>query len=530
MSLIVTCGIYNLPRRTHSNQRSTSTHTRPTTSYTSLTNDDIKTLTSILHGPPIPSSAPDLTNHTQKTASLIASLPPHLRSSSRIRNDPPSTYTSYAHDPSGKLKNHYLCTLHKGLERKLVHSIWHLVRHELSHGIGKFIYPVLMVPGYLTAREEDMARQLEPVLRLFHPDYTPQAATPVGKTIINPGYTAEDGSFVPKWAPQHDGCVACVLARIGADEDVVVALLAGTVAHVGRKHAGERKGVKSVRVRFFMEWVRGVSADRVFGGLRVKRAWELGEKIRAARRDVKGSGVRIPPPPGRGTGDGEGEWEVIETGGEVTPRARSRSPSPSRTRSDAGRRRRSGHAGISPPPPSPSDRPLSRHNPYIYTPRAPDGNSFASSPPLNPYLIPNHRNRTPSVHNVPHSHPTLTVPPTNRPRPRSQVASLAAAIEAETASASAPTHGYDSDSVSSPSRYSQLSWNRVQQEWDGRSVAATTVRGRGGERERERGDSVMGGRRGPASVFAGYDDDDEDEDDGGEDVFEGEDFGVSVSP
>lgn len=252
------------------------------TQYRNLCDDDVKRLVRVLQGVPFPSTPDAEEAYFCNLKKQIHELPPRLRSSSRKTNA-----TEY--------RSRRLCNDHQCLCEHLIRSIWRWIRHELDNGIGRFIYPIIMYGG-LTKHQEWKVRQLEPVLQMYHTDYTLEASTPPGREPIATGFLEEQGRWVPKFAYQSDGCPACMLARIGSDAGALSALLSGLVARYSTKHVGHRDEIRSKRVRFVRHWLQACTGrqklfDEAFDlGREMRRLWKAWRSYsRSRREDVLGS-------------------------------------------------------------------------------------------------------------------------------------------------------------------------------------------------------------------------------------------------
>jgi hypothetical protein len=178
-----------------------------------------------------------------------------------------------------------LCDIHKGLDCHLVNDIWCWIHHEFDSGVGRFIYPVIM-SGTLTAEQELKTRQLEPVVRMWHENFKSETSAPPGR---------EPFQCDSKWAYQPDQCPACMLARIGSDEDVLLALYAGMIGRFHVRKLATSKIVlaeldvamldnpKSKRVRFVRYWIK---ASRK-GETLLLEAVELGIKLKRLHKEWK---------------------------------------------------------------------------------------------------------------------------------------------------------------------------------------------------------------------------------------------------
>ncbi|OAG03857.1 uncharacterized protein CC84DRAFT_869830 [Paraphaeosphaeria sporulosa] len=226
-----------------------------------LSDQDMPLLARILEGSAV-----------QEVQERIQSLPRHLRASGFHKA--PSSAT-------GKVQPGYLCDLHKKLKKGLCYELMSLIQHEIFR-IGSFVYSVIM-SGELDAWEEMRVRQLEPVPQMYVPGFTPREGAPVGHEPLVPGFVDQKGIFVPVWAYEPSQCPACMLSRIGADSKVLFALLAGTVARMGRRARGHRTNLKSRRVRFLKEWLEAC----VHGQRLRDDAFDLGGRMRDIKRQQR---------------------------------------------------------------------------------------------------------------------------------------------------------------------------------------------------------------------------------------------------
>ncbi|CAO2652578.1 Nn.00g008610.m01.CDS01 [Neocucurbitaria sp. VM-36] len=228
-----------------------------------LHNSDMKKLVRILRNVPFPSSSSKDISYQRHTKANIQDLPRRLRSSHL------------------SLSTSNLCTTHKGLDANLIADIWAWLRHEVDGAIGKFLYPLIMC-GVLTKNQELKMRQLEPVQQMWYPDFTMEMSAPPGRR------PAQCGS---KWCYQIDQCPACMLARIGSDEDVMFALFAGMVGRMKDKATGidvlrgmvGLEKARSKRLRFVRYWIRASRG----GDSMVFEAGELGIKMKRLRHEWK---------------------------------------------------------------------------------------------------------------------------------------------------------------------------------------------------------------------------------------------------
>ncbi|KAH7407006.1 hypothetical protein DE146DRAFT_607264 [Phaeosphaeria sp. MPI-PUGE-AT-0046c] len=232
-----------------------------------LHNSDLKKLTRILRGIPSHCSLKSLI-YSGSVKKGIKALPSNLRQSSTRR-----TYI--------------LCPTHAGLNGTLIDGIWHCMQNELSAVLGKFVLPLLMCRK-LTSAQELAIRQLEPVGEMFDEGFSAEAATPEcrPRQSINAG---------KKWAYQADQCPACMLARIGSDTPVLLALYAGMIGHFPTYKLASRPinyedlspaaldNPKSKRVRFVRYWLKECNN----GDALYRDAVELGIVLKKAYKDLK---------------------------------------------------------------------------------------------------------------------------------------------------------------------------------------------------------------------------------------------------
>ncbi|KAH7556043.1 hypothetical protein BM1_06569 [Bipolaris maydis] len=153
-----------------------------------------------------------------------------------------------------------LCCIHKGLDAHLINDIWAWVKHEFEGAIGQFLYP-LIISNLLTPDQEWRVRQMEPVLQMWRRDFKLDASAPPGREPIYCG---------DKWHYQPDQCPACIMARIGSDEDVLFALFAGMVGRLSTKSLTNPNPapdtpywaeMSSRRVRFVKYWIKKTSGS-----------------------------------------------------------------------------------------------------------------------------------------------------------------------------------------------------------------------------------------------------------------------------
>ncbi|KAG9191953.1 hypothetical protein G6011_10687 [Alternaria panax] len=239
-----------------------------------LRNSDMKKLVRIFRRVPAPTEKRyehKETLYHEHTKAAIQRLPSRLRSS-RL---------------SFGLTN--LCSHHHGLNQNLVDDIWSWIHHEFDKAIGRFLFPLIMSHGLLTADQKSQIRQLEPVLQMWQPDFNVEASAPPGHEPIQ---------CESKWHYQQDQCKACMLARIGTHEHVLFVLFAGMVGRFNTKtfttmdalrSVAGRDSIKSKRLRFVRYWVR-----KTLGDTALLRAADLGLELKHLRLQWKYEQQRQP--------------------------------------------------------------------------------------------------------------------------------------------------------------------------------------------------------------------------------------------
>jgi hypothetical protein len=234
-----------------------------------LRNSEMKKLVQLLRGVPLPHYAGTIDTYPDITKEAIKRLPRRLRRSALLNL---STSTGG------------LCSMHKNLDHHLMDDLLDWVKHEFS-AIGKLLYPLLM-SSKLTYSEASKARQLEPVLEIWRRNFDIEKSAPPGCAPI---------TRTNKWTYQADHCPACMLARIGSDDDVLRALYAGMIARFSTDKCMSRRIVlaelgvhhfdnpKSKRVRFVRYWVKACSS----GDTLLFEAVELGLKLKRLNNEYK---------------------------------------------------------------------------------------------------------------------------------------------------------------------------------------------------------------------------------------------------
>lgn len=241
-------------------------------SYQDLHNTEIKQLCGVLR---INNDA----DYWKQVKKAIHGLPPQLRSST-IKDK-----LTYLHPDSrnGQPKSAKLCSGHTGLNVAIITSLWDTLRDDIDHGVGRFLYPIIMHAG-LPSKQELAIRQIEVVGRMFHRDFNIEDNTPPNRDPIDAfGIDERDGSKHEIWYYQTNGCAACMLSRIGDNKEVLYALLSATVGRYSSRHIGRKGDIKSRRVRFLRYWLKQLpNGDKI-----ADEAWDFGQELRRVRKEWK---------------------------------------------------------------------------------------------------------------------------------------------------------------------------------------------------------------------------------------------------
>lgn len=135
--------------------------------------------------------------------------------------------------------------------------------------------------GVLSAAQEQRLWCLEPVVEMWKEGFDPVAEAALERepcrVLVGPWTRRR----VSKWGRQEDGCFACMLARIGGDENVCFALLTGMVA---RMKSERIKDGKSGRVQWVEAWLKGFQGSERL----IQEAWALGKEIKEMSRKIRG--------------------------------------------------------------------------------------------------------------------------------------------------------------------------------------------------------------------------------------------------
>ena len=214
-------------------------------SLRNLCDDDIAQLTRIFSYPLVPPDRPspstsELAARRETLGRMIRSLPSHLLAPIPWRGKVVSalaaaTALKTAHVPApmrGPLGRSlsrmassssssaavprdrpFLCATHAGLDARLVHAVFGALVREVTVRMGVFVAHFPALPR----AEQDVVHALRALQALWLPD------------------RAYRRMALDRWTRQADGCEACVLARVGADDASLMALRAAVLS---RSRAG----------------------------------------------------------------------------------------------------------------------------------------------------------------------------------------------------------------------------------------------------------------------------------------------------
>ncbi|KAJ9638388.1 hypothetical protein H2199_007076 [Coniosporium tulheliwenetii] len=219
------------------------------------------------HAPPpfLHHSSPQVTAYKRATKKELEQIPARLENAKYFTFRGRFKYVyHYGRGDSG-----VLCELHAPLNYYLVRSLFHFVRREINDQIPAFISD-LHEAGVLTKEQMAVFSVLDTVPGMWRSNFTDSFAA----------VRLDGGLAMSKWRRQEDHCYACMLARLGGDEQVVFALAAGILG----RHRG--KGIhiaNSKRLLWIESWLSGFeNRERMMGD-----SWALGKQLKALATKVR---------------------------------------------------------------------------------------------------------------------------------------------------------------------------------------------------------------------------------------------------
>ncbi|QDS77498.1 hypothetical protein FKW77_000254 [Venturia effusa] len=219
-------------------------------SFHSLTTSDMKLLTRILSHQPSPIHPYDSSTqakYRELTKKDIDKLPVHLKKE------------------SGQGKS--LCKMHAGLNAGYIDSIFEWIHKQVDVSLPKSL------AGPTDAEVAISDAVVEPFLHLLE---------------IQSMWTTSPSSFFvrrqskqgKRWALQQDGCKACMLARLGGEEDIITPLRASVVAKLS---AGDKP--KSRRLVWLAALIYGCFTEEAFQRI-IDKSEILGRSLRTANTEA----------------------------------------------------------------------------------------------------------------------------------------------------------------------------------------------------------------------------------------------------
>jgi hypothetical protein len=179
-----------------------------------------------------------------------------------------------------------LCPLHQKLNRPLLLSMFGWVKDEIGISIPGMLFP-LVREGRL--REE--VRRVFVRLRMVS-----------GMWLSPAAYEKMYGARPElRWAEQEDRCPACVLSRLGGDEETLVALRAGMLARSRSVKVRESRRMKFVEALiergFEEEQSVRMMEDASWTGAEVKTIWKQRKAGKGKIVEMKEQVEELPPTP-----------------------------------------------------------------------------------------------------------------------------------------------------------------------------------------------------------------------------------------
>jgi hypothetical protein len=256
------------PRRRHAPPPTLPTHRRAR-GYDDLFPFEVSQLASVLcHAPPVntPRDGAVWTAYVCYTNERIALLSHKLRAATTLPSFLPWS------------TNHGLCSIHRRLNAKPLEDLFAALRYHIEVRTREIWQPVALA-GALSASQTEQLALMEELRSLWLPP-----SEFMKKFNRLPA---------PKYAHQADGCVACMLARMGANMETAMALGAMLLGSM------RRSDMLSTRVCFCREWVRyTVEGDVDCVNTALAEMEIMGIKFREARKWAR---QRM-----EGTGEGHG--------------------------------------------------------------------------------------------------------------------------------------------------------------------------------------------------------------------------------
>jgi hypothetical protein len=259
-----------------------------TSAYETLRDSDIAALTKVLCRAPENTPGFSREHHDSIVRALIAELPPELKGTSVRRSrserrrpltpNPPSPVPPAFRSTSSTLSSSSgsgagpstvpaveptLCGCHAALDQRLLESVLSWLRFCIAYGI---FATCTSGPAPATALPRDGLALLRaaPHLWLHMGDYGREFESVRHRAFRLPAAPA------PGLEPQADGCVACVLARIGGCEELLVQIRGPMLLYAagGEGEVGTRPWC---RMRWLTRWMEPCATEAVRWQIEVEK-------------------------------------------------------------------------------------------------------------------------------------------------------------------------------------------------------------------------------------------------------------------
>lgn len=262
-------------------------------SYKDMTYRDVVRLAAVLsHAPPsqLPLTSAQHRSYRAITQDEIAKLPPRLLSlpeSNRGKRKAKSSYLKKVEgEEEGKEEEgNELCSLHRPLNDALIESLFRSIKRQLEDKIPAAVDCICRY----TQLEADFLQEVDRLTPLndvpslwLRPQATARSASDHQHNAKNPPGNNDRFTY------QADRCSACILARLGSDPDVLVALLAAMKMHMSE----DRTSVAglSVRISWVQQWIRQFPRRECERMLSVSN--QMGDRLKLLHRQARRSEAR----------------------------------------------------------------------------------------------------------------------------------------------------------------------------------------------------------------------------------------------
>lgn len=256
-------------------------------SYKDMTYRDVVRLAAVLSHAPRPSQLPPTSAQHQSyraiTQDKIAKLPPRLlalpESNRGKRNHKSSCLNKLA-----KVDGNGLCSSHRPLNAALIESMFRSIKRQLEDKIPAAVDCICRYTQLEADFQQEVDR-LTPLNDVSSLWLCPQAKASAQGAADRQYDTENSPGNNYRFTYQADGCSACILARLGSDPDVLVALLAAMKMHMSE----ERTSVAglSVRISWVQQWIRQFPRGECERMLSVSN--QMGDRLKLLHRQARKS-------------------------------------------------------------------------------------------------------------------------------------------------------------------------------------------------------------------------------------------------